>query len=245
MFYRAVSELKAESARYYASFLWWLLEPMIYMGAFYMVFGIIFQRGGPDYVPFLLCGLISWKWFVSTVNNGAAAITASSGLIRQVYVKKFVFPGSVVVSNTFRFAFVFAIFIVLLLCFGNYPHPTWLALPLVLITQLFFNTAVCFFLAAVVPFVPDLRQVIEKLLLLGFFVSGIFFDINAAPDAIRPFFIFNPMAVIIRDYRIICLNHQWPFWQGMLLITIGSVFLFCIALMFLSRFDRQYAKVLV
>jgi lipopolysaccharide transport system permease protein len=50
----------------------------------------------------------------------------------------------------------------------------YLALPAVLMVQLLLTTALTLFLAAIVPFLPDLRFVIENILLAVFFMSGIF-----------------------------------------------------------------------
>ncbi|MBL4567407.1 MAG: ABC transporter permease, partial [Porticoccus sp.] len=87
-----MAELKAESSRSYLGFFWWILEPALYMVAFYIVFALVFQRGGPGFIPFLLCGLVVWKWFGSVVSGSANVILSSSALIRQVYIPKYLLP---------------------------------------------------------------------------------------------------------------------------------------------------------
>lgn len=53
----------------------------MYMGAFYVIFGLIFRQRGTDYVPFLLCGLVVWKWFDSAIRNASTSITHNMRLI--------------------------------------------------------------------------------------------------------------------------------------------------------------------
>ena len=243
--YKSYAELKTEAARLYASFLWWIIEPVMYMGAFYIVFGLVFQRGGPGFVPFLLCGLVIWKWFASSVTHGANSIIANMGLIQMVYVQKFVFPGATLLTNTVRFLFVFFMFIIFLVLYGISPKTAWLGLPVVLITQFLLNAACSGFASAVVPFVPDIRLLIEKILMLGFFMSGIFFDSNSIPEKYQGFFLMNPMAVLIEEYREILLHGRWPDWKAMAIITIVSIVGIMISRALMIRYDRHYPKVLM
>ncbi|HIB76240.1 MAG TPA: ABC transporter permease, partial [Flavobacteriales bacterium] len=66
--YKVRTDLRSEVSQNHLSLLWWVLEPVLYMTVFYLVFGLLLKRGGgPEYVPFLLTGLASWKWFDSAV----------------------------------------------------------------------------------------------------------------------------------------------------------------------------------
>lgn len=243
--FKAYAELKAESARNYISFFWWVIEPIIHMGVFYVIFDLVFHRGGPDYVPFLLCGLVVWKWFVSTVNQGSASILTNTNLIRQIYIDKAIFPASVLIANTVRFFFVFSLLILFILAYGVRPSITWTGLPVVLLTQFLFTAAITGFACVIVPFIPDIKLLIENGLLLMFFVSGIFFDISTTSEKLQFFLRFNPMAVLIEEYRQMLLLGQWPSWQAVNLIAFFSIAGVIIAYRLITRYDHLYPKILV
>ncbi len=241
---RTLAEFKAEAGRYYASFFWWVIEPVIYMGAFYVVFGIVFQRGGNHYVPFLLTGLVVWKWFASTVLQGAGAIVMHAGLIKLIYVPKAVFPGTVILANAIRFTIVFCLLALLLMAMGLWPARSWLALPIVVGIQFLFGAGCTLVLAALVPFLPDLKLLLEKLLMLMFFLSGVFFKVSDVPPGWQPVFLSNPMAALIDSYRMILLHHQWPSWPACWRVLILSIMLVAAGQWLLRRFDRLYPKVI-
>ncbi len=243
--FKSYSELKAESARYYFSFLWWIIEPVIYMGAFYIVFGLVFQRGDRDFVPFLLCGLVVWKWFTGTVNQGANSILANIGLIQQIYVHKVIFPSIAIITNTIRFLFVFFMLLIFLIIYGIPVKSAWLCLPLVMIAQFLFNSACSIFASVIVPFIPDTRMFLEKILMLGFFMSGIFFDIARVPGKLQTYFKLNPMAIIIEKYREILLHGKWPGWELLLLISVFSIIGIILSGLMMNRYNNQYPKVLL
>ena len=50
--------LKAEASKSYLSYLWWLLEPALFVAVLYVVFGIFLAKGTPNFVVFLMCGQI-------------------------------------------------------------------------------------------------------------------------------------------------------------------------------------------
>jgi lipopolysaccharide transport system permease protein len=243
--YMSYAQLRAEVARYYIGFIWWVLEPVLYLAAFYLVFGVALQRGGEGYLPFLLTGLVVWKWFGSTVQMAATAIRANAGLIKQVYLPKFVFPCVVIVSNLFKFSLVFALLLAVLWAMGHVPNLAWFSLPVIMLSQLLLIAGVSLLVAALVPFLPDLKLVIDNGLILMLFLSGVFFEISSIPDSVRQFFWLNPMAVVIEAYRAVLLGAQWPYWPALAAVLIGSAVLVYVSLRVLSRFDRTYAKVLL
>jgi lipopolysaccharide transport system permease protein len=242
--YKSYADLRAEAERSYLGFIWWLLEPVLYLGAFYVLFVLILQRSsGPDFVPFFLCGSVVWKWFDSAIRGGSHAISANNGLFQQVYVPKYVFPLISVIGSTARFVPVFLVFVLFLLVYGVSIKVTWLAAPVVMFTEFCLLTALAMMVGAVTPFLPDLRVIIENGMMLLFFLSGVFFDINTvASERVRSYLFLNPMAVVIDEYRNLLLRGLWPNWKKLLLVLGLSIFVGCMALWLIRFFDRRYGK---
>lgn len=245
IWYKALAELRAEAARSFLGFLWWIVEPVLYMAAFYVVFGLIFERGGADFVPFLLCGLVAWKWFASTVTSAANAIPANGGLMQQVYLPKHIFPTIVLLVNTVKFLVVMGLLLVFLMSYGHTPSYAWLGLPALVLVQCLFIAAVAGLVSSIVPFVPDFKLLLDNVMMLLFFVSGVFFDIGSVPGYLQFLLNLNPMAGIIDGYRTILMQGLWP--NGLYLASVLVVSLLGITLAgrILARYDRIYPKVLV
>lgn len=242
MLYRVYAELKAESSRYYASFLWWIIEPAIYMSAFYVVFGVVLDRGGDGYVFFLLCGITVWKWFANTVGQGGGSIPLNMALIRQVSVPKFIFPAVVVITNTLRFTIVLLLFIFVMLISGIEPALSWFTLPAWFVIQLLFNAACAGIASVITPFIPDMRLLIEKMLMVGFFLSGIFYDVGLVPDAVRFFFLMNPMALTIGALRTILIHGNSPNWVPLGIVFLLSVIALCLVYGLFLRLDQRFPR---
>lgn len=245
IWYKTLAEMRAEAARAYLGFLWWIVEPVLYMIAFYIVFALVFQRGGEGYVPFLLCGLVVWKWFGSAVGFCANSIPSNAGLMSQVYVPKYIFPSVVLLSTTIKFLVILLIFMLFLVIYGISPSVTWVSLLAIIAIQFLFTAAVSGLVASMVPIVPDIKLILDNVLMLLFFLSGVFFDISVAPEQIQFYLMLNPVAVIIDAYRAVLLDGEWPDVQNLaVVLSLTVVALLCVGMIF-KRYDRVYPKIFV
>jgi lipopolysaccharide transport system permease protein len=244
MLYRAVAELKTEASRNYLGIVWWFLEPLLYLGVFYVVFALGFRRGGDGFVPFLLCGLVAWKWFDSTVRTSCNSITMNAGLIGQVYFPKFLLPASVVLTNTLKFGIILSIFILFLSVSGYPPGTAWSWLPAVVMVELLLTAAVALLAAALIPLLPDLSYVINYGMTMLFFMSGIFFDVEHMAPEVQGWMKLNPVVPIVTAYRSILLANEPPALTELLPVVVLSAVLLLVVWRIYARFDRLYPKVL-
>lgn len=242
--FKTWADLRAEASRAYIGFLWWFLEPILYMGAFYLLFGLGLRMGGDGFVYFLLCGLIPWKWFSSTIANGSRAIEAGAGMIQQVYLPKIVLPTIIVAINSVKFLMILPILLLFLWFSGYVANQVWLALPLLFVLQFLLVWSLTSFCAALVPYVQDLRYVIENGLLMLMFLSGVFFDLDKLSPLMKSVLYLNPMALLIENYREVLLEGHWPNTSELIYVFAFSLMFGLMATWCLTRFDRRYPKVL-
>ena len=225
--------------------MWWIFEPIMYMSVFYVFFGILLGRNTDNFVPFLLIGLTAWQWFKSCLSHGAETILGAHFLICQVYLPKVIFPIILILTDTVKFLFIFILLLLFLWLYGYSIGWAYLALPLLLLVQLIFTTALTFFLAAIIPFIPDLRFVIENLLLAVFFMSGIIINADIIPEAYRQYYYLNPLVNIVESYRQILMFNNFPD-SSTLLIILGLSFVgLWLATLLISRFEYIYPKIMV
>ena len=243
--YKVFADLRAEARQTYLNFLWWVIEPVLYMAVFYVVFGLLLKRGGgPEYVPFLLTGLTAWRWFDNAVRTGSKSIMTNAHLMRQVYLPKIVFPVIAVIQSTLKFVCVLLLLLVFLQFFESGVSVTYLALPAIMLVQLIFICAFTFALAAVVPFLPDIGKLIGNALTLLMFLSGIFYTGKTIPDEYKDYFYMNPMATLLESYRDILLYSSWPDWRGLFWIAALSCLGLLAVVVFFRRNDKVYPKIL-
>ncbi len=242
--FKAYTGLRSEAARTYLSFLWWVLDPILSMSIYYVVFGLLFQRGTEDFVAFLLVGLVVWQWFANSIRHGMGSILGNGRLMTQVDLPKEIFPTIEIVMDLVKFGFVFALLVIFLWIYGFNIGPAYLALPLVMAVELLLLTAFTYLAAAIIPFAPDLRFLIDALLNLAFFLSGVFFSGESIPEQYRAYFYLNPVAGLIEAYRAILMHGVWPDWAMLGKIGLLALLGFYAAQGLIRHFGHLYPRII-
>ncbi|MBL4820217.1 MAG: ABC transporter permease [Gammaproteobacteria bacterium] len=244
IWYRSLAQLRSESSRAYLGYLWWVLEPLLHLVVFYIVFALVLNRGDKDYVQVLLTGLVVWKWIDASVRSSMDSISQNAALIDKVYLPKIVFPSVSVLSNGIKFGLTMALLLLYSYLFGKGISLHWVALPLLIFVQsLLVYSAACL-VAAVSPFLPDIKIIFDKVMTLAFFMSGIFYTAESIPESIRGYFLLNPAFSLIECYRDVLINHQWPSLMPLFYMSVFSAVIFVIAAAILRRFDRVYPRLI-
>jgi len=241
--YKTYADLKAETERTYLGFLWWIFEPILFMSVFYFVFGVLQKQPVPNFVAFLLVGLVTWEWFKACVSHGSSVIYGQYGLMQHIHLPKILFPIILILTDSFKFLFVFSLLLIYLWTAGFSINIAYLSLPAVLFTELLFTMAITFLVSAIVPFVPDLRFVIDNLLTAVFMISGVFSSAAQMTEGVQFYFYLNPMANLIEDYRKILLHGEFPDWSGLMIINAVALIGVLIAMRIIRRFEYIYPKI--
>jgi lipopolysaccharide transport system permease protein len=244
LLFKTRANLHTEVSQYYLNYLWWVINPLLTMGVFYVVFGIFLGSKIQHFVAFLLCGLTMWQWFARTVNNSASSIMEGVGLMTQIDIPKVFFPLEVAFRDAFKNLFAVLLLLVFLFFYPSPVTEKWLALPLLMAIQFLLNTAAAILIAALVPFIPDLKFIVSTGIELMFFGSGIFFSIEHMVLPQHRWILYaNPMAGLIKAYRDILVYGNWPDWGYLAGVFAFSALLFGCAFLLVRKFDRLYPRV--
>ncbi|MGI9295666.1 MAG: ABC transporter permease [Pseudomonadales bacterium] len=238
------ARLRAEVKQTYLSYAWWVLEPLFLMAAFYFVFEILLKRGGPGYIYSLLVGVVVWTWFANTINQSANSIFRATTLISQVYVSKTLFPFAIIFIHLIKQLIVFVLLLVFLaLTVG--VKSSWFVLPALMLTQLALVAGFGTFIAALVPFLPDLHFVVSLGVRFLMFCSGVFFTVDRIDIKYQHYFMMNPMANLIEQYRQVLLYGEQPHWPSLAIICAIFCLLFIFSVLLIQRFDQAYPRLAI
>lgn len=202
--------LKAEASRFILSYLWWIIEPLLFVLIFYLVFDILLKAGREDFLLFLVCGKIPYLWFSKSVIAASNSIVLNQGLINQISMPKSLFPYASVQEALYKQWAVFLVLFAVVIFYGYWPEPNWFWLIPVIIVQ-YCLILVCSLLGALfVSFIADFRMIISMVMLFLMFSSGIFWDVNTISDpAIRDLvFTYNPVAFLVDAYRKVLMERS-------------------------------------
>ena len=246
IWYRAWGTLRSQVSRTYLNALWWIIEPLIQMSAYYFVFSELLNRRTGEYALELLVGLAVVRWFSSAFSSAATSITGASGLMNLVDVRKIVFPLIQITSQTIKSLIVFSLLtMMLLLTEHGQSLQAYLYLPGVMVATGLVIVGISLCYCAFVPFIADLANLVGTLTTLVFFLSGVFFTIDMMPANIQPYFYLNPIACSIDMMRSIMLAGEIPNMGRLQYVAAFGLMSTLLGWQIIGFFDKVYPKVVV
>jgi lipopolysaccharide transport system permease protein len=238
-------KLCAEASKTYLSIAWWVLEPIIMMFMYYVVFALILQRRTEDFVVFLLIGLTCWQWFANCITQSMNTIAMNESLINQVDFPKMILPSISIAVVTFKFIFVFLLLCIFLWFYGLTPTVVHFALIPILITQFLFNSACANIIAIIPPFLPDIKFIIKHTIRAGMFLSGVLYDYKTLNEDIHIYFELNPLTQFIDAYRSVLIHGDFPNSSAILIIAAVSLVLYALSYILYAKVEPTLARAIL
>ena len=247
--YSAKSELKAEVASSYLNWIWWVLEPICFMLIYTLIFGYVFNAREQYFPVFIFIGITAWDFFSRNMRNAVTMVKKNKSIVSKVYLPKFILIISKMFVNGFKMLISFAIVAIMMLI---YKVPlTWNVLyfvPLFITMWLLTFGVMCILLHFGV-FIEDLANVVNILLKVVFYLTGIFYNIetrlgNHYPEMAKLVGEANPMAYLIISFRKSLLYGQVPGRKIMLLWFIISLIVSYFGIRLIYKNENNYVKVI-
>lgn len=190
--------------------LWSLLNPLLQLVVFTFIFGVVLPLNIPHFPLFLFTGLLAWNWFQSSLIEATGAIVDNRELIRRPGFPDAILPLVSVSTNFLHFLLALPVLLVFVAASGIPFRPIMLALPLVLAVQFLITLGLAYLLAALHVRFRDTRYLLGIALLLGFYISPVFYDASAIPPAYQAIYRLNPMVTLIEAYRAMLMEGVFP-----------------------------------
>ena len=205
-----IRDLKIKYRRSVLGYLWSVLNPLLMMIVLTIVFSNMFRFDIPNYPVYLLAGQLVYGFFAESTSMAMSSILGGASLIKKVYLPKYIFPLSRVLScfATMLFSLI-ALFLVMVATGTNFAI-TIIMLPVVLTYVLIFCVGMGLILSVLVVFFRDIQHLYGVFLTAFNYLTPIFYPASLLPDWLRELLPFNPMFDFINMFRQVAVYGQWP-----------------------------------
>lgn len=194
-----------------AGFLWIILQPLIQMMIFYVLFGILVKvpTNGVPYPLFYLSGFIVWQFFTQVVNNSSTSLVGNINVIIKSYFPRLALPLSTVAGALVDLGVSFIILMIFLLANGHYPITLrYLFLPILLLVTVIFSSGVGLLFGALMVIFRDMRNLVAFILTIWMYITPIIYPVSLVPDRYQVLLYLNPMTSLVNAYRWIFLGQS-------------------------------------
>lgn len=193
--------------------LWSLLNPLLMMIVFSLVFSVLSNDEIRQYPVFFLVGILPWNFFSGSLIGGTVSFSSNSPLIKKVYFPRETLPLATILSNLVNFGISLILLVVFLYIFGLglTIHALWV--PPLIVVQVLFTLGLALFLGTLHVFYRDIMMILDVVMLAWFFLTPVIYPLDQYEEIITLLGIafsparvmrwLNPMASIIDGYRTV------------------------------------------
>ena len=179
-------ELKARYRGSLLGFVWSLVNPLLLLSVYTLVFGVVFQPrfdGADPYAVYLVTGLFPWIWLSTSLLEGTDSLLVQAPLIRKAVFPSEILPLVAVLSNLVHFLLALPIVAVAIAVSRLHGHDlgglSALVLPAVIVLQGVACGGAVMGLAALNAHFKDVKDLLANLLTLGFFLAPVLYPMSA------------------------------------------------------------------
>lgn len=248
--YLVTSQLKAGHRDKFLGHLWSLLDPLLFILVYFLVFGVLFRQrahgGSTEFLLYLSIGVLAWRFFDTTVLQAANCIRGHRGLIHEINFPKAIFPVSICLARLYDFVWGLIALLIVQVCVGRLPAPAAACLPLLVALQVLLTLGLAFVVAYLGAFFADTVNVVTVGLRLWFYASPVFYYARGPgsiiPEAYRPYYMLNPVACFFEAYRDVLLWGRLPEPGMLAYLAAVAVVAFLIGFALFGRGEGAFAK---
>lgn len=203
-------DFKTKYKRSVLGVLWSFLNPLLTMSVQYIVFSTLFKTSIDNFPVYLLIGIVFFSFFSEAVSMSLMSIISNANLITKVYVPKYIYPVSRVLSSTVNFLLsMIPLLLVVIITKASFT-PAFLLLPFSMGCLIIFCLGLGMLLSSAMVYFRDTQFLWNVISMLWMYATPIFYPESIIPDQFMLIYKMNPLYHFIRFSRTIIMQGISP-----------------------------------
>lgn len=226
----------------FLGFLWTLLNPLLMLVVYSLVFQFVFKTGIKHYSIYLFICLMPWNAFSNAIFNGTTCVSNNASILKKVYFPREILPLYVVISNTIQYFFSAVIIFIALIVSGVGISWVALFLPLIVLIQAIFSLGIILLLSAANVYIRDVQYIMNPVMMIWMYACPILYSISMIPERFVGIYKFNPMTLIMLEYQNILYNKTLPNFANLGIVLGVSLIMLLIGYLVFNRLQKRFAE---
>jgi lipopolysaccharide transport system permease protein len=237
--------------RYKGSFLglgWTLLNPLIMVGAYWIVFKFLFGSPIPNYALFMFVGLMVWTLFYGGITVASSSLVSNASLVTKVKFPREIVPLASVTANSVIAAAMLVIAVPLCVILGDGSLVPLVLLPIFIILTAILTCGAGLLLSALNVYFRDVEHILTAIGVPWFFLTPIFYTYSTLPASatsheavVNLLHYGNPIAPYVIAVQDILFFGRWPTLADSIYCVVAAIVMVIIGVVVFSRLEREMA----
>jgi lipopolysaccharide transport system permease protein len=238
-------DIKVLYAQTILGFAWAILQPLIQIIIFTIVFGKVAKvdTAGIPYFLFSTVSIIPWTYISQSVQASSQSLVTGQGMLGKIYFPRLIYPLTPILAKLVDFGISMLIFIVVSIVYRVYPTWQLLFLPLFFFLMVSFSAGIGMWFSALAIRYRDVRFAMTFVVRMVMYTAPIVYSIESIPMKYRFYYCLNPVVSIIEGFRASLLGNPIPWayvWPG----AITTVLVLTAGMMYFKRMEYIFVDVI-
>ena len=223
---------------------WHILNPLFQAAIYYLLFGVLLQQRAEveNYPAWLIIGLFLFGLTQKSVQSSARIIVTKAGMLRSLNFPAGILPISVNLSEMLAFIPAAGVMLLVVLATGESFALVWVLLVPLVLLQFGMNLGLSLIVARMTVHFRDLDNLLNHLLRMWMYFSGVLFPIDLAPEGwIREVLRVNPPHTFLETARGLLLDGTLDVRSATLAAgwALGAL---VVGVLFFHRYEGRYSN---
>ncbi len=237
--------IKARYAQTILGFSWAILNPLIQIAIFTVIFGKVAKipTDGIPYFLFSSVAIIPWSYMSQSMSGSSQSLVSGQNMLGKVYFPRLIFPLTAVLSNLVNFVISMGIILGVIIYYRVTPTWNLLFFPVLVMMMMGIAAGVGMWLSSMAIRFRDLRFVMSFVIRMLMYSAPIIYSASSIPENYRILYSLNPIVAVIEGFRACLLGTPIPWlyiWPGM----ISTAILFISGALYFKRMERVIVDVI-
>lgn len=208
-------EVKVVYAQTILGLCWAILQPVVQIVIFSIVFGKVANvaTDGIPYMLFSTVGIIPWNYMSQAMTQASESLIQNQYMLSKVYFPRVIFPITPILARLLDFFISLCILIAVL--FYYQISPTWniLWLPLFIVMMILIPTGIGLWLSALSVRFRDVKHALPFVVRMLIYTAPIVYSASSIPENYKLVYSINPIVGMIEGFRscIIGTKMEWEY----------------------------------
>lgn len=233
-------DLKVRYRRSFLGYLWSLLNPLMMMVVMSYIFSTLFKSTIPNFPLYLICGQTLWACFNESTSMAMHSVITNGALIKKVYIPKFIFPLSRVLSSFVTMSFSLLAIVVVMIFTRATFYWTILLFWIPLVLLFLFCCGMGLILSSLSVYFRDITHLYGVLLFAWMYMTPIFYDMSILPENVQTVISFNPIYHYLTFFRSLVVYGQFPGGHTWAMCIGCSLVMLTIGMLVFKKLQRNF-----
>jgi len=244
-FFLVFRDIKVLYAQTVLGFSWALLNPLIQILVFTVIFGRVaaIETDGIPYALFSTVAIIPWTYMSNAMTAGATSLVTGQAMLGKIYFPRIIFPVTPILAKLVDFAISILLIVVAMLYYGVSLTANVLFLPLFVLMMVAVPLGASLWLSALAIRFRDVKFAMPFVIRMLIYSAPIVYTATAIPEKWRFIYSLNPIVGVIEGYRACLLGTEIP-WVFIYPGIVTSVLLVVGGLLYFHRMEKVFVDVI-